>query len=362
MATSKILVIDDERSIQRICSLYLEAEGFAVKAMSEADNVVHLASQDQPDVIIMDLNLPGVDGFTATRALKDVAETSSIPVLVISARSEAADKRMALVSCSADDYLTKPFDPDELVARVTVLCRRRQQELCELRDRLEEQLRDIRSEVGKSVTCCEKIDDFVIDLIDREFGEPLRSIEAAAGRLAQSMPGDKDPGHILDSATQLRGLVDKLVELRDFRKGNRRERIEPISLCSLLEPLAARFSEEAEQRDFEFQYECNDEAVQLKTSPDRLRRVVSLLLQHEINGGATSLSLEAGADDEMIECAVRSNRLDATSGPLELPLARHIAEQLGGELHTGPTESGERLYRVVLPRKAPAESGIREAV
>ena len=362
MATSKVLVIDDERSIQRICSLYLEAEGFAVKAMSEADNVVHLARQDQPDVIIMDLNLPGVDGFTATRALKDVAETASIPVLVISARSEPSDKRMALVSCSADDYLTKPFDPDELVARVTVLCRRRQQELSDLRERLEEQIKGIRSEVGKSVTCCEKLDNFVIDMLDREFSKPLRDIEAAAERLAHSQPGDKDPGLILDTAMQLRGLVDKLVELREFRKGNVRERIEPISLCSLLEPISVRFTEEAGQHDLNFEYECDDKATRLKTSPDRLRRVISLLLQHEMNAGATSLALKAKGDDDSIECAIRSNRLGAEAGPLELPLARHIAEQLGGELHTGPTESGERLYRVVIPRQAPAANGIREAV
>jgi two-component system alkaline phosphatase synthesis response regulator PhoP len=124
MMHRKVLLVDDEQSILRICSLYLQAEGMTVTALQHANSIVDVVREENPDVIVLDLNLPGTDGFAAVQSLKRAAETANIPILILSGRSSIEDKKTALLLCGADDYMTKPFDPDELVTRISVLHRR----------------------------------------------------------------------------------------------------------------------------------------------------------------------------------------------------------------------------------------------
>ena len=122
-----ILVVDDEPSIRRICTLYLKNKGLRVQTLEDADDIVGLVTQQKPDVIVLDLNMPGLDGFAAAQRLKDCYSTSDIPILVLSGRQDLADKWNAMVDCGADDYITKPFDPEELVTRLVVLLRRKRE-------------------------------------------------------------------------------------------------------------------------------------------------------------------------------------------------------------------------------------------
>jgi two-component system alkaline phosphatase synthesis response regulator PhoP len=124
MMHRKVLLVDDEQSILRICSLYLKAEGMIVTALQDANTIVDVVRAENPDVIVLDLNLPGTDGFAAVQNLKKAAETAKIPILILSGRASIEDKKTALLLCGADDYMTKPFDPDELVTRISVLHRR----------------------------------------------------------------------------------------------------------------------------------------------------------------------------------------------------------------------------------------------
>ena len=125
MENNRVLVIDDDGSIQKVCSLYLSAEGFVVNTTSEAGRAVEEALSMKPDAIVMDLDMPGIDGLAATRALKSDLQTAGIPVLILSASDDVRVKSRALVTFCADDFLAKPFEPQELVARLTVLCRRK---------------------------------------------------------------------------------------------------------------------------------------------------------------------------------------------------------------------------------------------
>ena len=122
-----ILVVDDEPSIRRICTLYLKNKGLHVQTLEHADDIVGLATTQKPDVIVLDLNMPGLDGFAAAQQLKECKNTADIPILVLSGRQDLADKWNAMVDCGADDYVTKPFDPEELVTRLVVLLRRKRE-------------------------------------------------------------------------------------------------------------------------------------------------------------------------------------------------------------------------------------------
>jgi two-component system, OmpR family, alkaline phosphatase synthesis response regulator PhoP len=115
-----ILVVDDEPKIVQLARDYLEHAGFAVITASDGPTALHTARSSKPDLIVLDLGLPQLDGLDVTRSLR---KDSDVPIIMLTARSEESDKLIGL-ELGADDYLTKPFSPKELVARVRTVLRR----------------------------------------------------------------------------------------------------------------------------------------------------------------------------------------------------------------------------------------------
>ncbi|MEZ4590394.1 MAG: response regulator transcription factor [Chloroflexota bacterium] len=120
---AKILVVEDEMSIQTIVRTYLESAGFGVTIVDNGPEALTQARLLQPDLVVLDLNLPGMDGMEVAARLR---EESGVYILMLSARGEEAD-RVAGLRIGADDFMTKPFSPRELVARVEAVLRRRRE-------------------------------------------------------------------------------------------------------------------------------------------------------------------------------------------------------------------------------------------
>ena len=118
MAT--ILVVDDEPRIVQLVRDYLEHGGFTVLTASDGPAALRTARTGRPDLVVLDLGLPGVDGLDVARALR---REGTVPIIMLTARTEESDKLVGL-ELGADDYLTKPFSPKELVARVRAVLRR----------------------------------------------------------------------------------------------------------------------------------------------------------------------------------------------------------------------------------------------
>lgn len=126
--TGNVLIVDDENSIRELIKFNLQKEGFSV---SEADNgrsAVQMVRQDKPDLLLLDLMLPEIDGLEVCRILKNQPETSGIPIIMLTAKADEIDKIIGL-ELGADDYMTKPFSPRELLARVKAVLRRSQKDL-----------------------------------------------------------------------------------------------------------------------------------------------------------------------------------------------------------------------------------------
>jgi DNA-binding response OmpR family regulator len=115
-----ILVVDDEARIVKLVRDYLERAGFDVLSARDGETALTLARLEQPDLIILDLMLPGADGLDVCRRLR---QESSVPIIMLTARVEEADRVVGL-ELGADDYVTKPFSPREMVARVRATLRR----------------------------------------------------------------------------------------------------------------------------------------------------------------------------------------------------------------------------------------------
>ena len=120
MTGSRILVVDDEKKIVELLRTYLEREGYSVVAAGDGKSALALARQERPALVILDWMLPGLSGVDVCRVLR---QESDVPIVMLTARAEESDKLIGL-ELGADDYITKPFSPRELVARVRAVLRR----------------------------------------------------------------------------------------------------------------------------------------------------------------------------------------------------------------------------------------------
>ena len=120
MAEKKLLVVDDDPNICELIELYFMKEGYEVKACHEGDKAVDAFRDFDPDIILLDLMLPGMDGYDICR---EIRKESSVPIIMLTARGETLDRVVGL-ELGADDYIPKPFEPKEVIARVKAVLRR----------------------------------------------------------------------------------------------------------------------------------------------------------------------------------------------------------------------------------------------
>src|SRR5881392_3236132 len=141
----RVLIIDDEAPIRLLCRVNLEAEGMEVIDAGDGPTGLEKARSEEPDVILLDVMMPGLDGWQVAEALLDDRRTSSIPIVFLTARAEVRDRARGL-DLGGIDYVTKPFNPIELAPQVRELIQRvdrgereevRREKVAELRDLLE---------------------------------------------------------------------------------------------------------------------------------------------------------------------------------------------------------------------------------
>jgi two-component system alkaline phosphatase synthesis response regulator PhoP len=119
----RVLVVDDDKEIVRILRAYLEKAGYNVLTAHDGETALHVIRSDRPDLVVLDLMLPDRDGWDITRIVRADPGLSSLPIVMLTARVEGDDKILGL-DIGADDYIPKPFNPHEVVARVRAVLRR----------------------------------------------------------------------------------------------------------------------------------------------------------------------------------------------------------------------------------------------
>jgi DNA-binding response OmpR family regulator len=119
----KVLIVEDEKDILQLVKLYLEKEGFRTATASTGTEALKQVSSEKPDLVVLDLMLPELDGLEVCKRLRSRPETALLPIIMLTAKAEESDTVVGL-ELGADDYVTKPFSPKSLVARVKALFRR----------------------------------------------------------------------------------------------------------------------------------------------------------------------------------------------------------------------------------------------
>ncbi len=120
MGYQKILIVDDDENICELLRLYLEKDGFETAVVNDGEAAVQYATRNEPDLILLDIMLPKLDGWQVCR---EIRKTSSVPIIMLTAKGETFDKILGL-ELGADDYVSKPFDAKEVIARIKAVLRR----------------------------------------------------------------------------------------------------------------------------------------------------------------------------------------------------------------------------------------------
>jgi len=171
----KILIVEDEKDIVKMLEYNLKKEGFKTLVAHDGEDAIDAANTKFPDLILLDLMLPGLDGFEVCKTLKAERKTASVPIIMLTAKSQESDKVVGL-ELGADDYVTKPFSPRELIARIKAVLRRMKE-----KDKLPEVLKigDLTLDFSKiAVTVKNK----PVELTSKEF-ELLKTLIKAKGRV-----------------------------------------------------------------------------------------------------------------------------------------------------------------------------------
>jgi phosphate regulon transcriptional regulator PhoB len=170
-----ILIVEDEKDIVKMLDYNLKKEGFKTLSAHDGEDALDLATKDCPNLIILDLMLPGMDGLEVCKTLKKENKTASIPIIMLTAKSQETDKIVGL-ELGADDYVTKPFSPRELIARIKAVLRRAKE-----KDNLLEILKvgDLTIDLSKIIV---SVKSKPIELTAKEF-ELLKTLIKAKGRV-----------------------------------------------------------------------------------------------------------------------------------------------------------------------------------
>ena len=127
MTKETILIVDDEEDIIELIKYNLKTEGYSILTAEAGEQAIKIAKQSRPDLIVLDLMLPGMDGLEVTRYLRSNEETRDLPIVILTAKGEESDIITGL-ELGANDYISKPFSPKVLVARIRAILRRRRKE------------------------------------------------------------------------------------------------------------------------------------------------------------------------------------------------------------------------------------------
>ncbi|MFA5389484.1 MAG: response regulator [Candidatus Omnitrophota bacterium] len=170
-----ILIVEDEKDIMKMLEYNLKKEGFKVISARDGEHALDSAGATHPDLIVLDLMLPGIDGLEVCKTLKGDTKTAPIPVIMLTAKSQESDKIIGL-ELGADDYMTKPFSPRELVARIKAVLRRTKE-----KDTLPEVLKTGNMSIDFSKIMV-TVKDKPVELTSKEF-ELLKVLLKAKGRV-----------------------------------------------------------------------------------------------------------------------------------------------------------------------------------
>ncbi len=270
----KILVVDDDRLNLRILSGILRGENYTLAEANSGEAALALYPEFQPDIVLLDVMMAGIDGFETCRRLKETYGESCAPVVFITAKTESDDVVQGLAAGGAD-YLPKPFRPKEVTARIRAHLHGRL--LAEQQKQLVEQLSKANAAKNK-----------FLGMAAHDLRNPLASIRGLAEFLRDGVVGTLTPEQ-LDLVTTIHGasqsmleMVNELLDVATIEAGELKLRIERHNLVSLIEKSVSLSNNEAAKKQTKIVFAAAGRALLLDIDPAKMRQVIDNLISNAV--------------------------------------------------------------------------------
>lgn len=330
----KILTVDDDRVNLRILSEILGLEGYAITQASSGEQAIECYANTPPDLVLLDVMMPGIDGFETCRQLRRLHGDHCAPVIFITAKSEADDVVEGL-GAGGVDYLPKPFKQKEVLARIRSHMHNRI--LSEQREQLVAQLSRANAENNK-----------LLGMAAHDLRNPLASIRGLTEYLREGAVGPVTPQQvelmdtIHDASQQMLALVNELLDVATIGSGELKIRAEPCDLAALVAKSVALSNMEAARKKTNISFDARGLAPVLALDPAKMRQVVDNLLSNAVKysppGSAIAVALTCDPASGCLAFAVQDQGPGipaAEKHRLFRDFSRLSAQPTGGEKSTG---------------------------
>ncbi|RLT41078.1 MAG: sensor histidine kinase [Chloroflexi bacterium] len=361
--TKTILVVEDNELMNTAICEILAAENYSVLSASDGVDALALMRQQRPDVVLCDIMMPRMDGYTLLQHTRSDEQLRTVPFVFLTARSSTEDRRQAK-RIGIDDYLIKPVDSQDLLLAMSNVLRREENALAQT----ERQVEKLRTQIVSS--------------LQHEFRTPLTFILGYAELLAESPPGTVDvetlrasTSAILEGGRRLQDLIEKFLFLADMQ--HRRElpdSLAPIDTLSLLAAQAQTFSKQAQAASLAFTLDCAVDDPVVLGEPAYIREAVRRLIENAIQyrrADSTRIRLALSTVDGYVGlhvsddgCGIPADKLAMLRSPfaqidrenrvgpgigLGLALVNQIARMHGGRLQIESEEGRGSTFTLWLP-------------
>ncbi len=346
LSGKKVLLVDDNPMNLGVVADYLGEQGFTILIARDGQSALEKASFAHPDIILLDVMMPGMDGFETCRRLKEDPATRPIPVIFMTALSETAHKVTGF-EAGAVDYVTKPIQQEEVQARLVTHLR-----LHELTEHLEALVQQRTAELEQAYQRLERLDqaksDF-ISVVSHELRTPLTIIDGysqvlkddALIRQHEQLQGQVDS--ILVGAKRMLEIINLVVDATRIDQGGINLHPEPISLYEVGTWAMLHFRQATQERQMQVSVDGLAQAPEVRADPDLLRRIFIQLLSNAIkytpDGGSITLTAQAasGADGQAeVEIVVSDTGIGINPDEQELIFEKFYRVEKAS-LHTSST-------------------------
>ena len=304
-----LLIVDDEERNIRLLKAMLTAKNYNLLEASHGEEALRLVSETPPDMILLDVMMPQMDGFEVCRRLKEDGKTKAIPIIMVTALSEK-QHRIKAMEVGADDFISKPVDYTELTIRVNSLLR-----IKSYQDELSQSLQVIAAKNAKMEEL-ERVRDGLAHMIIHDLRNPLTAISAFL-QLSIMDPGglsEKNKERVercIHFSQELERMIQNLLDISKMENGKMELNREKISLPDLITETLKRFAPTVEERQISLSFSGNDNLPPILIDRSIVKRVVTNLVDNAIRytskGGSIEVATHTTPDQETLCLEVKDS-------------------------------------------------------